>query len=503
MDEINAIEERLQSEFSIDKIDINSVSTNLSKNMRNKLYYTTEPFRTFVDCTISENFSTKNLRETLCKKCVFSGANLKATGFAGSLFIETSFFSCEYNDTNFQSAEFRKCLFENALFEYTRYNKSFFTDTVFHNCTFISVSMCDCKFINCTFSNCKWMPVSIENTLFKDTCIKDTIFKSMNFEFATFENIHTENLKLPFPTIPYIYNGLVYLQETTDNIRVTSAAHANGISKDEYLSYIPELKKYYIYTQNYFPLCNIFASNKQYEQALICITKGLELSVIIRRFRMLVNLCKMLKYITIVTAHTRQEVYLKLMNIITNANLSELEQDNLSLYLPNISNILLDEGNTSKINILIYMDTLIENNDAEKIGEIYSIIDDLLTNNCAYSVQIRHNSPISVIIQIFSDPKMCESIVSAINMAFIGIQTFYYIKNNQLQKESNKIQAEQLSNNNDDFYLTENKCENEKSTLEKKGEKARHRVKVRCIKVRKTTVQIDGKVYVYTNKDLK
>ena len=153
MNEISAIEKRLQMDFDVENIDIESVSQRLTEHMRNKLYYTVNQFRSYRGCKISEDFSTKNLRETVFVNCTFDNANLSKTGLAGSIFEKTTFLSSDYTDTNFQSSDFRNCIFTNIELCHTLFNKSVFINTCFYNCIFTSVSMCDCRFVGCTFDN--------------------------------------------------------------------------------------------------------------------------------------------------------------------------------------------------------------------------------------------------------------------------------------------------------------------------------------------------------------
>ena len=485
MEKLDKVENKNQFYFNNVNIDIENVTKELSKHMRNKLYYTNEQFRTFNKIKITDDWSTKNLRETVFISCVFENANLRCTGLAGSIFKETTFLLGNYIDTNFQSCDFRNCNFENATLKYTSFNKSVFIDTNFNNCLLESVSMCDCRFVRCTFNNCKWT-IRIENTLFKDSIIKDTSFRSMNFEFSTFENIHTENIKLPFPTIPFIYGGLTYLSTTDDNVSITSAIHESGISKDEYLrNCLKNLEQYYNYTQNFFPLSNILIAKKHYEQALICISKGLELSILIRKFRMLINYCKLLKYIPTITTDTRQELYIRLMNNISIANLDVFEQENLGLYLPQVTSILVEDSMNEKISV--FFNTNIERNEINKIAILYSIIDDLLNNYCTYSIQLRHNSPLNVFLQIFSNRENIEIIIATLNVVFLGIQAGSAIHSNAMQKELK-------SNVKDESKILINDI---KSTMDKRKEKAHKSIIQNKIKINNYSINFNGDVHIH------
>lgn len=478
------IQQSEQDYFNIERIDIDNVANALSSHMRNKLYFNPSPFRTFKEANISDNFSTKNLRETIFVSCTFKDSDLAGTGLAGSVFNKVTFGEGNYNNTNFHSSDFRDCTFKNCHLLNTSFDKSVFWQTHFHNCNLDNVSMCDCKFINCSFSECTWT-VRLENTLFKDSKIKKTLFRNMNFEFATFDNIHLEDLKLPFPTIPYIYGGLTYLANTQDSIRITSQTNKLGISKEEYLKCIEKLESYYIYTQNYFPLSNILISQHKYKRALICIFKGMELSVIIRRFRMLPNYCKLLAYIPNADVHIRQQLYMDLLGCISNANLKEFEQDNLSLYLSQVSSMLLNDSIHNSITV--FLDTNIEGNDSNKIAILYKLIDDLFSGICIYSIQLRHNSPITALIHFFADPSNAQLIISTIQTVILGIQTAAVVYSAKLQKEANKKSTEIEP------------IKSEPEDIKERKERAENIIQENNIIFKNSSITFNGEVHIYKN----
>lgn len=482
--------------FNSESIDINKAAKELTTHMKNKGYYPAEGIRVYSGVKIDNDFSTKNLREIVCKKHArFESANLKDAGMAGSLFVETDFWPCDYTNTNFQSSDFRTCTFWGAHLTFTAFNRSCFINTTFEDCFFDSVSMCDCKFIDCQFIRCKWC-VRVENTIFENCTLIDVTFKNMNLEFASFENIHTENIKFPFPTIPYIYGGLTYLMNTNDNVRVSSATKASGISKEEYLECLYNLEQYYKGTQNYFPLCNILIAKKQYNYALICVVKGLKNAILIRKFRMLINYCKLLKYIPNVTAHIRQEIYTELMNTLHNTHLAFFEQASLDFYLPQAVSILFND--LSSECLVVRFDTNIINSDTQRLGVLYSSMDKLLGLNCNYSVEIRHNSPISVLLQIVTDPVYLSILVGTISMAFCGIQLSYTIRDSRSKKISESIKENVNESNNkitDDFVDGEKKLEQHQKAM-----CVRQDLDIQGIVINNCSIYINGDVFIQPKK---
>lgn len=434
-------DDKILESFNASNIDIIAISKRLSENVNNKHYYVDKPIRIFQNCTINQDYSTRNLRETVCQDCFFNGSNLKEAGLASSLFVNTSFLSCDYTDTNFQCSDFRECSFNTLTMSSTRFSKSVFKNTTFNNCMLEHVQFQDCVFIDCIFTNCKWKSVCVENVIFRRTKFDKMEFKSMNFEFSTFDKVNIIDSKLPFPTIPFIYNGITYLKNTTDNVRVSMAGNSEGMSKECYLDKLCDLKQYYIATHNFFPLCNIFIANQQFQEALICIVQGIKMNIRLHRFRMLVNFCKHIKYIDGVTPHICQEIYIEMISALDNETLQAIDQENLSLYLPIATDILLNNEDVEKSSAIIMLETDIESVDnSDSIAMLYSNIDTLLCGVSKYSIQLRHNSPITAIIQMISDPDVVESFVLACQILFQGLNTLVQIKNYQIAKETEKLQ---------------------------------------------------------------
>lgn len=315
--------------------------------------------------------------------------------------------------------------------------------------------MNDTIFTDCSITNCSWTPVSIENSVFKNTLLENVKFKSMNFEFSTFDNIRLDNVKLPFPTIPYIYNGLTYLVSTSDNIRITSAKKKEGLTVGEYLEQLDNLCAFYKYTHNYFPLTNILICQKKYKEAFASVINGIDVSIELRRFRMLRNYCKQLKYINGITMHERQSLYNYILNKIGRMNFQKFEYANLNNYLPEFRQILLDDLSEEKIELSL--STNVQSEDIEKLSILLEVIENLLHGKCEYSIELRHNSPWEVFLTIFSDPNNISLIISAFSLVFTAIQTAIAIRqaipskskaqNNEIEKCKNVLKSADITVN--------------------------------------------------------
>lgn len=443
--------------------EIMQLSKKLSMHMNNKLFFNPTPFGVHHKAKIYESYATKNLRQSFFEECVFENANFEKSGLAGSIFINSTINPCNFKDTNLQSCDFRNCTFNGVIFEYTRMNKSVFYNTRFINCTFISASINDAIFDGCEFLTCQWAPVSIEGALFRNTFLSNVTFRSMNFEFVTFENLKTENIKFPFPTIPFIYNGLTYVTETTDNIRITSAQQKKGLTAKEYLKNIPDLEKFYYNTQNYFPLANIYISQKRFLEAFEAIVLGIELAINLRSFRMIKNYCKQIKYIPTIDFHQRQGLYNHILTQLSSMDLHKFEKDNLNMYLPEARELLLTD--TDRQRLQVYAITNISDSHYEKVSLLISTLDSFLCSICRYSIELRHNSPYEIFLDIFTDPENISLIISGLSL-IVGMMQLKQGQNKKQKalSDKQKVECEKKGQN-----LTKNQIIIEKLIINNNG----------------------------------
>lgn len=439
----------------IDENELSIITDRLSANMNNKFFFNPNPYKVHSSVKIFEDYKGRNLRQSYFYDCLFENCNLTKSGLAGSIFAKCQINPCLFIDTNLQSCDFRECKFNNVDFQFTRMNKSAFYKTTFSNCIFSSVSMNDALFDTCEFIDCKWT-VAIEGATFKNTLFDNVKFKDMNFEFSTFENIEARKIKFPFPTIPFIYNGLKYLYTTEDDIRVTSAQKKEGLTKDEYLSYIEDLEKFYQTTKNYFPLSNIYIAQNEYEKAFEAIICGIKIAIQTRAFRMIKYYCKQLKHIENLDIHKKQDLYYFILNELCFCELDDYEKRMLHIYLPEIKDLLYVSDFEKRFQIML--ETNIMENEFNKIAILMSTIDDFIGDTCAYSIEFRHNSPFQAVLDIVSNPDNIELIISglelitAITFGSIGV----FQNRTSKTSKNDKAKCEQYKKNLDDSGISIN-----------------------------------------------
>lgn len=446
----------------ISNTDFNQAQKNLMDNMTQKSFFREKQFIIYESETISEDFTNDNLRRSYYTGCELKKVNLSNVGMSGSVFINTSFLDCILNNTKLDFCEFDKCTWKNQdnnQILYTNFNKSLILDSQFLDTKLKAVNFTDVILENVLFENCTWTSLSLEGTIFNNTTLRDVKLKKLNFEFSYFKNITLDNVRLPFPTIPYIYNGLNYLINTKDNVCISSANNnERKISKEEYLNYLDDMIVFYTKTQNYFPLANIFIALGNYEKAYAAIILGIKFSMVhIRNFRLVYYFCKLLQ---LTKEFSTSQLSYAYDVIIKNSNLKGWRQQdsyNFSYYIDSIRNVLLNEKASNFLVFTLY--TNIKCNEFLKIATLYEIIETFLRKiekvkhtKITHYIEIRHNSPHEFFIKFFSDPDILGVVLEGLQMVFMGVGKLISIRKERQQQikenEEEKRKQEQIELDN-------------------------------------------------------
>lgn len=398
---------------TVDKSDLLVAIEKLNAHMKNKTYFKPYTFSVNSNATITEDYSSKNKRQSYFYNCTFDRCNFYEAGFAGSLFIKCKFINCELTLSKFHSCDFRECIItfsgtDKKEVYYANFSKSVFWDCKLINIFFNAANFGESVFENGEIVNNKWRSVLIENMIIKNSILKDMNFASQNFDFLTIQDIKTYNTIIPFPALPNIINGMSYLYSTNDNIRFTSCDSSNKrISKDEYIELIDDFETYYTYVKEYFPLANILISQERLQEAIYITYLGIIQSLKLRNFRMIFQFCKLVQINPKFTIQYRKRLYHQIQLEIEKENLSTEDYMFLNMYLGQIKDLLLNT--TIMPCLLLDIKTNIDSTESDKLSLFIQKIETLIAlhiqKNEEHFIELRHNSCENFIIQITSDPE--------------------------------------------------------------------------------------------------
>ncbi len=430
--------------------EYNSAIEILTSHMKNKHYYLHDRQIAYNNVTISEDYSTKNLNNATFINCKFLDCNLSSVSMINSKFFNCKFSMCDLTSTNFRNSVINKCIFE----ESNKIINSKFGNCKISNCDFIDCTIDSCVldeafFSKCTFKNNLWIAVSTYLCLFEDVSFTSVKFRNMNFEYSIFSNIHMNDMKLPFPTIPYIFGGLNYLLTTDDNICITSQHNLkNGITKKEYLTQLKNLEIFYSYTCNYFPLANIYLTEKKNDYAKSAIMYGIIKAIEQSDFKMLTHYARLISMNPVFTPTEKHALY---NNVIAKVAKSLIDNHNeINKYILDFRTFLFNDESCSSFHLSIKTNIESEAKLAILIEEIEDIIH---SNNVAYdySIELRHNSPFELFLKLFANYDEVCLVLGMLILALKGIdivikKVFEYKKliqddeKNYLEKKINKQQ---------------------------------------------------------------
>lgn len=305
-----------------------------------------------------------------------------------------------------------------------------FRQSIFVNCTFTNVSFDSCfmpeaifegvQFIDCKFTSVQW-----EEAVFRHTTFENCMFKGLNFEFCQWVESHFLDVRLPLPTIPYIINGVSYIKQTADHFSISSARHPNGImTKEEYLTLLPDLENFYRGTQNYFPLANILIALEKHDEAYTAILHGIKTAIRLHSYRTIKNFCVLMNTMSNLSQSHYTQTYKILQQEIESLSMNPVEYYTVVQYLGEARRLLIEKQSGTSVEITIK--TQIPASDYQCLGYLLKTLDDLTEDyEENFRFEVRHFSPFEIFAQITSTPQNVISIIGITYSVFLGLDKLY------------------------------------------------------------------------------
>lgn len=358
------------------------------------------------------------------------------TIFTSGIWEQCDLTNVSGNGTVFRYNDFEKSFLNNVSMQYCS-----FTKDVFLKCSFLGSNFANSTFTYCAIQNSKIYGCSFLGAEFYSGILRETEIASSNFElcrfrnillekldlreltlnYAFFENVTMKSVCLPFLQIPYTFNGLQYVFDTTDDIRLSS--HDPSVKEIELTEYKDMIDDFIIFFQEknqYFPLTNCYIVQGALEQAVMCNEIGIKKSAILHDFRSLYYYCIQATQILKLPRERRGLLYAEINAVLSNASLTEGEYHQFYIYFPQIKRLLFDTPNNNPV-MTLTIHTNIDPADYEKLAILLNALE-TATQECGLSldskhIEIRHNSP--DVIDFFSSGSFHDLITN--------LQAIYFI----------------------------------------------------------------------------
>lgn len=359
-----------------------------------------------VGATLSGDYSTGRISHNYFSNCTFDHASLKRAAGTGSIFRDTNFLKTDLSRATFQSSTFESCSFEECDLSGCNMSECYFQNTVWEKCTYGVSNMSSAQLNNCAFLGTK--PGNLAEAVLEDVYLEDVRLANMNLEFSEFKKIRTKNVVLPFSQLPYIFGGIQYLMETSDNVRVSSHINdSDSISPDEYMAVLRDMEIFYSHQQEYFPLASILLAFQRYEEAIATILCGIGEAALQRDFRMCKYYCKLITNIGRFPKEILTRLYQAICQAAPVQALTGAQYYQYLKYIHEIRSMLIDNPNQYP-RATLRLETGICERNVSQTALLLSSLDQLLHLNGIQLVQpsisISHNSPEIFIVNLCGSP---------------------------------------------------------------------------------------------------
>lgn len=405
----------------------------------------------------SGDFSGHSLKRSHLTNCVFNGAVLDHTSFAGSFLENIKFMNtCTVESAYFEHSTLINVNFDSGL---NVFNSSF------HNCYLLNCSFKNCVirstyFSNSTLDHCNFENCTIRSTMFDGAYITNTNFincnmRNLNIEFAHVDYCDFTNTVISYFQIPYI----IGLFKGTNNITYLGAGKDKNIvyKMSDYEENILDAIIYYSSLQEYFPLASLYFKKGDKSLAKNCLIAGIDTSIKILDMNMVENYCALGQAYDLLNINQIKQI-LEKIDIEIEKKRNDPDYGMLLTKSYHLRALVYRDKSQSTLEIII--NTNIDKINFDVVGDFCGDIDNLLAlflpNKITTTYQVSHNSPFEICVN-------CVGLTADL-IAISGVIYRYILSRYRGEKtpapeiktyieNSNKIFLDSLNSQFDDLKL--------------------------------------------------
>lgn len=419
---------RTDPNFTNDTLDFSI--ERLSEHAKNKNKFRKNPILTSTGGVDSSDYTNKSLRRSQISQKKFRDTKFINSTAAGSTFIHCTFDNCKIENANFQECAFWKNEFKNNAKEKpitnSNFNRSLFSNGFsISNVYFQHSIFRQTALINGSLKNVVFYSSTLEDTVFSNISLEKVKFNDLNIDYAVFNNIMADDVIFPFSQICFTFGLLSYLMSTKDNVFITSAQNKKGYIKPrEFLTLLPYFEEYYLKTNDFFPLANIYLSLGKLNEAKTAILNGILLATTTFDFRQIKYLSKLIYIYSVFDFHQRKSIYDYINSHIMFCDMNPGLLYSYNTYKNEISNFLLENNRSGIITAEIDILTNVYPGDFKKMGVLLSTIELLIeagkSKKGEHSILCRHNSAEEIFIVIQDIYETLHILIPAFYSVLLG-----------------------------------------------------------------------------------
>lgn len=344
----------------------------------------------------------KDMRDAVFYQEVFQSGVWNETDLTnvsgnGTIFRDNDFFKAKLDNVSLQYCNFTEDVFQHCSFRGSNFANSTLVycaiqDGAIHGCSFVGT-----EFYSGILRNIKIDSSTFELCRFHKTVLEDLDLRQLTLNYTFFEKVTMNKVCLPFLQIPYTFNGLQYVFDTSDNITISS--HSNKqfeLNLEEYRAMIQDFTIFFNSQNQYFPLVNCYIVQNKWDLARLSNETGIKISIEKHDFRSLYFYCIQATQVLNIERSKRVILYSEISRHLSAHSLTGGEYHQFCIYFPMIKKLLFDVPNNNPV-LTIVIKTNIEPTDYKNLGILLKALDEA-ADTCGIQldskhVEIRHNSP--------------------------------------------------------------------------------------------------------------
>lgn len=391
--------------------------------MEKKYEFSSDMHRQSLKCSSLElseangyNFEDVSLTHSRFHNCTFNKVNFKRAAVTGSIFEGCTFNECNFDGADLEFCEFRSCKINIPRIDGCSFNNSNLIKTNLKNMDFIGCTFTEAFFEESEIKNVKIQFCTLEGAYLKECKFFDLDWRELNLEYSDFEKPQMKNVVLPFFQIPYIFGILDYISNTSDEVYISN--NSDDLSIDEYFTYgIPFLIDEYRSKEKFFPLSNIYLNgrNRDYGEALECLTAEVRMLVMVRDYRNIKFCCKLISQYPMFDKRHLNKIYKMIVDTDVSFNKNSAEMKSFTRNIGEIRRILFSRKKEPGLTIKILTNIGVENSlrFANLLNQFQNLAKPNHTNKIQASFTLSYNSPLLIKVKIQGDVTYFSDILNS------------------------------------------------------------------------------------------
>lgn len=411
--------------YTVDEKDFESAVSKLSKYNQGLSLLNQDYSKYAYGMRYTEPFQKLRIQNSNFENCTFRAA-FERTNLSGSRLNNCTFEKIEIANSNFQYSNLKNCEIKDCTIEGSNFADCYLDNVSYSNNLFVGNNFSYTHFNKCNISGGELLSTSLEFSIFTDSTFRDLRLANLSMEYSEFDNVHMNNVILPFAQLPFIFNGLDYILNTNDKIAISAnMKDCKSISVEEYVETFNDWKIFLFKKSLYFPLSNILLAEGNKEEALECILCGVIMTICNSDYRTLKYLCKLAAAHPCVSKSDCLKVYRRIKELIDSNLLNNEQYYNYMIHMQDIKNILVENPKCNP-QLSVSLQTNILPEERKKLMYIVEFLDSIITKEYfgidSKTISMKHNSPYEILLIVIGSIFILKEVTELIKTIISGIK---------------------------------------------------------------------------------